>query len=698
MVNFTNFRRLFTSIITLVAFCATTSAQTTVSIDPAEGVVSYLKDFTLTFDGATEVTADMAGTDIAPYVETAAGERRATVTNFNAEGNKLSLSLYADFADAGDYVLVVKTGTYTVDGVEGSELRFNYTIKPIAKPAIDPAEGRVKNLKDFTLTFDGAEEITTNMEGTDIAPFVVNEAGERRATVTSISVDGNKVNLGLTNTGVTEPGNYTLIVRAGTYTVDGVSGSELRYDYTVINNVDITPAEGIVSSLKDFTLTFNGAVTSNISGTENAPYVMTAAGERRATVTRVSTEDNKLNLGLTGEFADAGDYVLVVPAIAYSVEGEESFDLSFNYTIKPLVKPAIDPAEGVVNSLKDFTLTFEEGTTVASTITGTENAPYLINADGERAGATVTKASAEDNKLYLGFTGEFAETGDYVLVVPAAAYTVDGVAGSELRFNYTIASKVTIDPAEGVVSGLKNFTLTFEGAENVEELIGEDTGLAPYIEFASGELAGTRRAGITSISVEGNKLNLGLYGTGVTEEGDYVLVVKAGTYTVDGVEGTELRFNYTVKPIAKPAIDPAEGVVSSLKDFTLTFTEGTTVASTITGTENAPYLITVDGERAGATVFGNSAEGNKLSLSFTGEFAEAGDYVLVIPASAYTVDGAAGIELRYNYTITVDAGIANIATDVIGGKEVYTLSGVRVSSNNLKKGVYVINGKKYVVR
>ena len=42
-------------------------------------------------------------------------------------------------------------------------------------------------------------------------------------------------------------------------------------------------------------------------------------------------------------------------------------------------------------------------------------------------------------------------------------------------------------------------------------------------------------------------------------------------------------------------------------------------------------------------------------------------------------------------------GITHVRTD-LGGKEVYTLSGLRVNASNLPKGVYIVNGKKIIIK
>ena len=50
---------------------------------------------------------------------------------------------------------------------------------------------------------------------------------------------------------------------------------------------------------------------------------------------------------------------------------------------------------------------------------------------------------------------------------------------------------------------------------------------------------------------------------------------------------------------------------------------------------------------------------------------------------------------------TVDAGISQVATAATKAKGIYTLTGVRMpntDATNLPKGIYIINGKKTIIK
>ena len=43
-------------------------------------------------------------------------------------------------------------------------------------------------------------------------------------------------------------------------------------------------------------------------------------------------------------------------------------------------------------------------------------------------------------------------------------------------------------------------------------------------------------------------------------------------------------------------------------------------------------------------------------------------------------------------------GIAEVESAVNDNDEVYTISGLRVDGSNLSKGVYIVNGKKVIIK
>ncbi|MBR0116073.1 MAG: hypothetical protein IJM04_02195 [Prevotella sp.] len=64
-------------------------------------------------------------------------------------------------------------------------------------------------------------------------------------------------------------------------------------------------------------------------------------------------------------------------------------------------------------------------------------------------------------------------------------------------------------------------------------------------------------------------------------------------------------------------------------------------------------------------------------------------YLAVPKTDAFTVQG---------FSFDGTTGIAEVETAVTGIDEVYTISGMRVDGSNLSKGVYIVNGKKVIIK
>lgn len=64
-------------------------------------------------------------------------------------------------------------------------------------------------------------------------------------------------------------------------------------------------------------------------------------------------------------------------------------------------------------------------------------------------------------------------------------------------------------------------------------------------------------------------------------------------------------------------------------------------------------------------------------------------YLAVPKTDAFTVQG---------FSFDGTTGIAEVETAVTGNDEVYTISGMRVDGSNLSKGVYIVNGKKVIIK
>ena len=103
---------------------------------------------------------------------------------------------------------------------------------------------------------------------------------------------------------------------------------------------------------------------------------------------------------------------------------------------------------------------------------------------------------------------------------------------------------------------------------------------------------------------------------------------------------------------------------------------------------------------------------NQVVIRFSEPITAEGTYVLTIAPELFADDqwdpmfgtGSANAELTYEFTVGEGDGVSSVSVDE-GKVTVYTLNGVKVldnadreSLNTLKKGIYIVNGKKTVVK
>jgi hypothetical protein len=217
-----------------------------------------------------------------------------------------------------------------------------------------------------------------------------------------------------------------------------------EFDY---DQISISPAQGQVTSLENFDITFGGqAVTINEDA--NITLANAATGDVVADGGMELDEDGTLHVGLADRISAYGRYTLNIPTGAIFFNGTSLDPLSFNYTIKDPSAPAytIDPAPGTVESLSTFTITFND---------------YLVDVNDEEALAiifnTETEAEVQSDfigaiaggqKVYISFP-EVTTPGEYELIVfdSSIQRTADGKFLPELSFSYTVEAPVVKLPA-----------------------------------------------------------------------------------------------------------------------------------------------------------------------------------------------------------------------------------------------------------
>jgi hypothetical protein len=636
-------------------------------ITPAEGEVESLQEFTIEFQGATDL-ATAFSREAYPVLYNVTGDHNEfSWTSGSVDGNKLTLKTNAPIIYVGNYELRIPGASYTVEGDQGDDLVFKYTIVPSAKTIeyeITPVageDGNVSAVSPITVKFPNALSVADNPNADYWTQYAYVEYNSQRAGWGEIPADiqlqGNTILVFLED-GDQISGEFKLTIPAGTYLVDGKANEDIvatfNYVLPLQDYARVLPEEGEVEGLQNFTVEFPrySSVATNFSR-DAAPVLYNVTGEHSEyTWTSATTEGNKLILNTKAELAIAGDYELRIPGAAYTVDGTEGRDLVYKYTVVTSAKtveytitPVADE-EGNVDAISPIVVTFPN----AAAVVDNPNADYYtqyayVEYNSPRAGWGEIPAEIQVQNNTVAF---FLEEGDQIpgefrLTIPAGTYLADGRANEEIVATFVVAEPeqdyAVIYPAEGEVEGLQAFTIEFPAATELTYTITREA----YPELYN-VTADRREAAITSAKVEGNRVSFSLNAP-ITVAGEYELRVPGAAYTVDGEQGRDLVFKYTIVASEKTfeyTINPEDGeTITSFSSVVIKFPNAASVS--VDDSDEYPYIESYSTSWNDWGELDTNVEtvGNEIVLTVPSYVTlTSGDYHVIIPAGIVTVDGA----------------------------------------------------------
>ena len=581
----------------------------------------------------------------------------ATALAYKLEGNKLIVTLPADEVASmsyGSYVITVnaigedgKPIGYALDSWGdlnqfADYISFSYQVQKLLKVTETvPADySIVKELSTVTLTF--SEELEEYDRWSD-TPCLLNANDDSKVADFTYTISGNQLTLTLAEP-VTAAGSYAV------YIPDGAVGSvsELYNDAEIYVFVDVDPNyvdEPVVEDLA----------------------IVSATPENGATVANLTTVELKLNKEVGYLYP-----LMLIPADG----GDDAAQAS-------LIKSETDPAT--------YTLDFTIGGFLAD-------------------GATLRKGVTYTMTLEAYASEEAANNGGACETV-TLTYVGDAEA-----FQYSDVTFESITPAEGFVITDKSqnkFTVKFSGAvEMVEDLTFINMGQGATEKFASIEanadkteytltiaesLLATLRNEVYIIfaanDLEGKRVQ---GNNGEEEYSCFAISFK----TVIGVPDLTVTPDAAAEQasLATISISCAEGLIPSWTagNITLTDANGNSIAL------NDPEAVVAEGADEWATP-------TEWTVALQEELATIGSYTLTIPAGYFNIGSTQGQVMGSKETVVVfnitekAQGIKGVTVDA--EVVVYNVAGVAVANGkasevlkNLNKGIYIVNGKKFVVK
>lgn len=460
--------------------------------------------------------------------------------------------------------------------------------------------------------------------------------------------------------------------------------------------------------------------------------------------------------GLDWEFtlaepiATRGQYSLEIPAGTFKMtpkEGGAAVVCNENYSISYSVIP---PAQDVVYDLEvygtrpsddaEWDMDMSTGDlfiySQAPNLYADPNAVYPKPAHD----ATVTLASADGKwsqtvPLKYSFAWQMLATfdfkqgpgiaydGDYVLTVPQGSYgdidwqedATKGHANKEYKATFHVTG---LGIEGGVVFNVRPEAYSPSDAE-VYDLSKVTIMFPEGIEATEGVQATLNSSVVRySVTAPAVKVSDGVYeftfDPAPTEMQTYVLTIKKGAfgnadYLADPIYGfasaeiglawdlvtPDAKVEFTLEPIS---YSPSEHNVTDLSEIILEYPEGTEALYSARAT-----LTCKDGEYDKAVRPEDLGDG-KFRFAWPA-LTESGTYVVTIPEGAFGDEiycwnqnygiGSRAVELTYY--VTLDDSVAGIEAEE-GETVVYNLYGQRINAENLPAGIYIINGKKTIIK
>lgn len=454
------------------------------TVTPAEGNVTSLQHFTITF---ADLPVIVNG-DAVPTLEKGGGRTLNGHISVDSDGKTVIIDFDEVSTAAGDYYLQIPENTLTVNNQRLLPLTLRFNISGDADSfyeqiTVDPAEGIVERMQNFTISF----------------PRYIGEiANGSMATLRNVQT-GRTYQAAMYNVGyklmvyfpdeVAKAGDYILTIPAGAvvfYTLD-FEVHELNFHYTIEGEIEppfydqitINPAEGLVTSLQAFTITLPEDVDGIATGSQ-ATLTNATTGTTYQTGMTASGPDVTVNF--PEEIVEPGEYTLTIPASSLIINtlGEDVHELNFHYTIKPQETSAftVNPPEGEVYLLQNFTISY--GTDVQ---VDEDAVPILVN---DETGETYECHLIEiGGNAFVYKEYPLSVLGSYTLHVPAACFEIlaNGTVNPEMTFHYTIVEKETYVPTviENQPEGeLRLYTRTGGVVREVEKSYTVEEGENPY--------------------------------------------------------------------------------------------------------------------------------------------------------------------------------------------------------------------------
>ena len=202
--------------------------------------------------------------------------------------------------------------------------------------------------------------------------------------------------------------------------------------------MEITPAEGEVTSLRHFTITFADLPVVVSQGA--IPTLQKGGGATYEGTMRADEAGTSVIVDFDVCCTASGQYFLNLPEGSLTVNGQHLLPLTLRFIINGSIESfyeqiTIDPAEGQVERLQYFSISLPE-------YVGEIEYGKMATLTNTTTGATYQSDMYDVGFNVLVYFGEeITEAGNYTLTIPSGSIVIYTLSEDvhELNFNYTIA-------------------------------------------------------------------------------------------------------------------------------------------------------------------------------------------------------------------------------------------------------------------
>lgn len=582
---------------------------------------------------------------------------------------------FSEISTPGTYTLHIPADVFTsIDGNKNEEVNLDIVIPTpeyFAAMTVTPATGaEVESLKTFTLT--APEGVTFDkVKGLQNSSRVTFDDNNTYTNSVVWAEDNKSVSFNISE--VTTDGEHTLVIPAGFLrSTNGEWSPELTATYTVsypwftLYSNQVQPNTGEVDAI-------NGITIAAPAGIEFA----TPAANVTIVVNGVDTQvgaslNGEGNIVLAYTATAANRYDITIPASTFtSTNGKANKELTgITYTIQPTLainENARDSEGNYWTSFclnKDFTL--EDGYT-----------PYIVVDNGE-GGIELEEVKgteiADEYNVYF----NTADDADEYLATMSNGNVISSVIGGKYEVTYNITNGSTPDVRNGVYVDVWNYnkSITF----TVRALSDEYSNFTVETRSYMPEQSTSGGSPIeTADGVEITASN--------TTVGGIRIKCFTGTYNTPIVPANT---GILVKGAAKSGIQytPANGTKADVSGNLLV---GCTQTATWNDADNYIYKLAWNLENYNKGIYTDygfywgSNDGHSIE-------AHSGKAYLKLPANPANSNRL--LIFGGDETITGIDAVENVEDNA----PIFNLQGKRVSRENLTSGVYVQNGKKFIVK